>query len=117
MQDRMRAEGVKPVDVRDAVVTHHVPKERCSLRWAFHRRYRAGISGYYKRGGGAKMVRVAIRTYTTGALLVFKSVVIWKPKSIVFGLACICEALGVVHAYWKDWSHGAPTSATSVQAR
>ncbi len=45
MQRRLRALGVRPVYVPDALVWHWVPAERCTPRWALRRAYRAGVAG------------------------------------------------------------------------
>jgi glycosyltransferase involved in cell wall biosynthesis len=44
MQKRLLQAGVVGRYVPEAEVWHWVPKERCSVRWALHRLYRAGIS-------------------------------------------------------------------------
>ena len=43
MQGRLRAEGVRPVFVRDALVSHHVAAADCTPEWAIDRRYREGL--------------------------------------------------------------------------
>ena len=43
MQARMRGDGMQPVDVQGARVTHYVPEGNCTLSWLLKRRYRGGI--------------------------------------------------------------------------
>ena len=40
MQDRLIRHGLRPVYVPDALVAHHVGKDRCTPAWALRRRYR-----------------------------------------------------------------------------
>jgi hypothetical protein len=98
----MRTAGITPVDVLQAAVTHYVPKERCRARWALWRRFRAGISGYHKVGGGIQRIQKALKIACEGGLLVGKSVLVGKPASVLFGMARIWAAAGILYAYWKD---------------
>ncbi len=48
MHRRLFDNGVKQVDVLEAIVWHYVPRERCSPRWILKRAYRQGVlKGYY----------------------------------------------------------------------
>jgi glycosyltransferase involved in cell wall biosynthesis len=102
MQERMRAAGITPSDVPEAIVTHCVPKERCRARWALRRRFRAGISSYHRKEDGARMIRTALKSTCIGGLLILKSVLVGKPASVLFGLTRVWGAAGIVYAYWQD---------------
>lgn len=43
LQQRMMEEGMKPVAVPRATVTHHVPVEHTTLRWLLQRKYHVGV--------------------------------------------------------------------------
>jgi glycosyltransferase involved in cell wall biosynthesis len=103
MQQRMRTAGLKPVDVADAVVTHHVPKERCTLPWAVGRRYQAGIFGYHKSGGGIHMLAKALRIFLEATGLIAKSIATAKWGSAAFGLARIGAGLGIVRGFLQGY--------------
>ncbi len=102
MQERLQAAGSTPVDVPEAAVTHFVPEERCRAQWALRRWYRAGIMGYHKKGGGLSMIGNALEAFWMGGLLVIKSIAVWKPESILFGMARIWAGAGTLYAYWQD---------------
>lgn len=55
MQERLLAQGVRQMDVPNALVWHYVPKERSTLRWLILRKYRGGTQhGQTARASGNK---------------------------------------------------------------
>lgn len=103
MQKRMLEAGCKPVDVPEAVVTHHVPRERCTLSWAIGRRYQAGIGGYHRNGGGLTMLIQALRIILEATGLIAKSIPTGKHASMAFGLVRIGAAMGIVRGFLQGY--------------
>ena len=60
MQRRLRAHGVRPVDVPEARVWHFVPRSRCSVRWLLGRSLEMGrsqgVMGQERRQDAARAV-------------------------------------------------------------
>jgi glycosyltransferase involved in cell wall biosynthesis len=49
MQKRMMENGIKGRDVRKALVSHYVPKNRSNIKWLLNRSFRSGVcDGIYK---------------------------------------------------------------------
>ena len=65
MQWRLRKVGVRPVYVKDALIWHYVPKERCTVEWLRNRAQRMGSSrGHLRRHtGGIRLKSIGYVTF------------------------------------------------------
>ena len=77
MQERLLDKGLAAIDVPDALAWHYVPRERSSLLWVLHRKYRGGLqdgmAGWYNevaaRAPVAELGRSAASVVKRGVLL------------------------------------------------
>ena len=68
MHRRLDEAGFSRCDVPDAMVWHYVPRERCTTRWLFHRKYRDGITAGLEESPGGLSLSIARRALGRGAL-------------------------------------------------
>ncbi|MCS4185027.1 glycosyltransferase [Salinibacter ruber] len=94
LQQRMMEEGIEPVAVPQAVVTHDVPEGHTTFRWLLKRKYRVGLfEGLTEKKGEwswAENIRVLIKLL--GLLL--KGVSTLQPYKVRFSTLHIASVLG-----------------------
>jgi glycosyltransferase involved in cell wall biosynthesis len=104
MQARMRGDGMRPIDVKGARVTHHVPEENCTFPWLLKRRYRGGIRPGIELDADWASFSVRILWRTVISLGVAgKGVIMGDREKMVFVLLNFCERAGVLKGYvWQS---------------
>ena len=99
MQERLLGAGVEPVDVHNAIVTHHVPRERCTLRWMLGRKYRFGISNYYRYDKQEHCIEVIAKGGLRSGWSIVKGVSSFNLQRVVSGSARLFKMAGMVSGY------------------
>jgi glycosyltransferase involved in cell wall biosynthesis len=104
LQARMRRDGMKPVDVEEALVTHYVPEENCTFPWLLKRRYRGGIRPGIELdiGWESFAARIVWRTIVSFGVA-GKGAIMADIEKMAFVLFNLCERAGVVKGYiWQS---------------
>ena len=104
MQARMRGDGMQPVDVQGARVTHYVPEENCTLSWLLKRRYRGGIRSGIELDMNALSFAGRIVWQTAVSFGVAgKGALRADREKVAFTLFNFFERIGVVKGYvWQS---------------
>jgi glycosyltransferase involved in cell wall biosynthesis len=108
MQARMRGDGMQPVDVQGARVTHYVPEENCTFSWLLKRRYRGGMRSGIELDmnrlsfAGRIVWKTAVSFCVAG-----KGVIKADREKVAFTLFNLFERIGVVKGYiWQSMNGG-----------
>lgn len=101
LQQRMMKEGVKPVAVPRAVVTHVVPEEHTTFRWLLKRKYCValfeGLIEKEEKWSWAENIRVLIKLLG----LFLKGVSTIQPYKVRFSALHIASVFGKMKGYFE----------------
>jgi hypothetical protein len=105
LQRRLRAVGVSPVDVPNAITTHYVPEECMTLQWALSRKYQMGVSRYHQFKGCGHLHlfvnQVILKLLKTTAAL-GKNLILGRSDSVVRSISGMATALGTMDELRKN---------------
>jgi GT2 family glycosyltransferase len=104
MQDRLFAEGVRPVFVPEAIVWHYVPKERSSVKFALERTYqfgiRQGILMKSNQQGVVSLLLVTSKYWIKSIGRILLSIITFSKKRRYLGMAEAYTGAGIVKGFF-----------------
>jgi len=101
IQKRLRNDGIMPVDVPGAVVRHHVPPEYCTLEWALRRKYRVGVSKYYRDRGKVSLLRTVTKGVLRSGLQIVGGVLMLNMSLIAIGKGRLWKIAGMLGGFLR----------------
>jgi glycosyltransferase involved in cell wall biosynthesis len=99
LQQRMMTEGMKPVAVPRATVTHHVPAEHTTLRWLLQRKFCVGIFTGVKTSKRDRSWMSLLRRLLRSSGVFLKGTILADKEKIVVSLLSIYQILGKAKGY------------------
>lgn len=115
MQNRLKASGLVPIPVPEAVVTHYVPKSRSSPDWVVQRAGQLGASAGRKIALGQRRstMRRELTRAVRSALLLPLAALMGHELRVVAYRRDVARAAGLVRGYWGARR---PASGVSTEA-
>ena len=101
LQQRMMKNGVHPIAVSQAVVTHHVPAEHTTLRWLLQRKYYVGIFAGITTSRQDRDWISLIKGMIQSVALLLKGSILADKEKMVIALLSIYQGSGKAKGYWS----------------